>query len=112
MTKLESSDDLATFRIGIKSDKPLARLRALKAAEDKLGTWLLESVAAARKDGESWEAISQALGVSRQGAWKLYNGLLSEVLDASRAKSGLSEGEAVALADEELKAVRKNKRAK
>jgi len=109
MTKLEAIDDLATVRIAVKSDSPLLRLRALKAAEDKVGTWLMESVAAARSEGESWAAISEALGVSRQGAWKLYNSLLSAALEESRAKSGRTEEQASALAGEELKTVRKTR---
>jgi hypothetical protein len=109
MTKLEATDDLATVRIAVKSDSPLVRLRALKAAEDKVGTWLLESVAAARTEGESWAAISEALGISRQGAWKLYNSLLSAVLEESRTKSGLTEEQASVLVGQELKAVRKTR---
>ncbi len=107
---LESADENGSVRIAVTSDAPLERLKALKAAEDQVEGWLFETVADARRQGESWSAISDAIGVSRQAAWKLYNSLVSAVLDESRTRSGLSDEDALELARTELKAVRRSRR--
>ncbi len=110
VVKLESDNETSAVRIAVKSDDPLERLKALKAAEDQIEGWFIETVADARKQNQSWSAIADAIGVSRQAAWKLYNGLLSAVLDEARAKSSLSEEEALELARTELTELRRSRR--
>ena len=45
--------------------------------------------------------IGDALGVSKQAAWKSYNEDVRELLDDVRQRSGLSDEEAQRLADDE-----------
>jgi hypothetical protein len=62
--------DMAQLSIGIAADDPTVGLRAvvaLRRLADQLET---THVAAARRDGWSWEHIGDALGVSRQAAHK------------------------------------------
>ncbi len=90
---------------------PLDALRALTRSEAELDELRHQQVAAARDGGASWEQIGEALGMSRQSAWEYFAKRASENLKAmAEANSDLSEDEAMALAVEEVKAVRRRRR--
>ena len=109
-TKLASDRDLVTVRVALKPDDPVERLRALKVADETVEGWLADAVDEARRAGRSWSAIGEALGVSRQAAWQLYNTGLLQAIGNAREKSGMTEQEAEALASDELRAVRSRHR--
>ena len=96
--------------VALGPDDPIDRLRALRAADREMAHWLSDAVGQARQAGRSWSEIGEALGVSRQAAWQLYNSPLRSAVDEARARSGLTEEEAMAVADEELRAVRARRR--
>ena len=75
-----------------------------------------ETVAAAREAGATWEAIGNALGITRQSAWALYSAdaaALSADLAANAARNtDLSEDEAADIAVEAVRQVRRARRAR
>ena len=48
-------------------------LHALHMAQQALAGATIDAVSNARAQGETWEQIGEALGVTRQAAWELYN---------------------------------------
>lgn len=90
---------------------PLDALRELTRSEAELDDMRHQQVAAARDAGASWDQIGDALGVSRQSAWEYFAKRASEHLTAMAATNAdLSEEDAMALAVEEVKAVRRRRR--
>lgn len=110
VTRLAEQHDQVTVEVALDADDPLVRLRGLKVADRTVERWLAQAVGDARKAGVSWAAIGEALGVSRQGAWKLYNAELLDAIAASQDSSGLSDEEAMDLAVSELRAMRAERR--
>ena len=109
-SSLSASRDHVKVVVALEPDDPVERLRALRAADQELANWLSEAVGQARGAGRSWAEIGEALGVSRQAAWHLYNNPLRSAIDRARTEAGLSEDEALAVAKEELRAVRARRR--
>jgi len=105
-TRLAEQHDQVSVEVALDADDPLVRLRGLKVADRAVERWLAQAVGDARKAGISWAAIGEALGVSRQGAWKLYNAEVLEATAASQERSALSDEEAMELAISELRALR------
>ena len=103
---LASEQEGVTVRVALKADDPVDRLRALKTADQTLERWLTEAIGEARRSGRSWAAIGEALGVTRQAAWQLYNADLRLGIDHARKRSGMSEDEAIAEATQQLQRVR------
>jgi hypothetical protein len=99
-----------TVEVALEGESAIERLRGLKSADRAVEHWLSEAVGEARRAGESWSAIGEALGVTRQAAWKLYNAELLDGLKRSRDQFQLSDEEAIAVAISELKAVRTRRR--
>jgi hypothetical protein len=62
--------DLAQFSTGIGADDPAVGLRAVVAMRRLADQVEATHVAAARREGWSWEQIGDALGVSRQAVHK------------------------------------------
>jgi len=90
---------------------PIAALRALTASETELDNLRRTQVAAARDAGASWEEIGEALGTSRQAAWEYFAKRAGDTLaEMANAHSDLSEDEAMELAVEEVRAVRRRRR--
>ena len=90
---------------------PLDALRELARSEAELDELRHQQVAAARDAGASCEEIGDALGMSRQSAWEYLAKRASEHLAAMAAAStDLSEEDAIALAVNEVKAVRRRRR--
>lgn len=52
--------------------KTLPMLRMMRAMGERVDDQIAHTVAAARRSGESWTTIGQALGVTRQTAWQRY----------------------------------------
>jgi hypothetical protein len=108
--KLTADRDGVSVRAALEANDPIERLRGLKRADEELARWLVEAVAQARAASRSWAEIGEALGVSRQAAWQLYNQELTRAIAASRRRFGLREEEALALSRKELSAVRHRRR--
>ena len=64
--------DLAALSTGIAADDPSVGLRAVVALRRLADQVEITQVAAARRDGWSWEQIGDALGVSRQSVHAKY----------------------------------------
>ncbi len=90
---------------------PLAALRELTRGEAELEAVRRATVEAARDGGASWEQIGESLGVSRQSAWEYYSTDVRSKLAANvEANADLSESDAMDLAVEEVRAVRRRRR--
>lgn len=91
------------------SANPVEALRELSRAAAEFDDLKRAKVAEARSAGASWDAIGEALGVTRQSAWALYSADIRAKL-ADAADSDLSEDEAGDIAVEEVRAVRRARR--
>lgn len=102
-TRLDAKRDDEQMRVEVElgSADPLGQLRGLRAVDRQLDVWQREAIARARQQGASWSEIGDALGVSKQAAWKLYNEDVRELLAEVRQRSGLSDDEAQRLANAE-----------
>ncbi len=90
---------------------PLDALRELSQAGVELETLLRDRVAAARREGATWEEIGESLGMSRQAAWEYYTRDARRMLEEAAASGEeLSEEEALRLAAEEVTEVRRRRR--
>ena len=88
---------------------PLAALRVLTESEHELERIRREQVIAARTAGASWQQIGDALGVSRQSAWEAFSAATRDALAVNvHANSALAEQDALDLAVEEVRAVRRH----
>lgn len=91
---------------------PLDALRALARTEAELDELRRKQVAAARAAGATWEQVGEALGISRQSAWEYYAARArSELAANAAANTNLSEDDAMDLSVEEVRAVRRRRRA-
>ncbi len=90
--------------------EPLDELQALRRRETELSAQKRRLIAEARRRGRSWAEIGEALDVSKQAAWELYNADVRTLLDSAAERSGLTEDEAMRIAGEELAAVREHRR--
>lgn len=97
----EQRDEQVRVEVELGSSDPLGQLRGLRAADRQLDVWQREAIARARQQGASWAEIGDALGVSKQAAWALYNEDVREMLGAVRQRSGLTDEQARQLADDE-----------
>ncbi len=92
---------------------PLDALRALARTEAELDELRREQVAAARDAGATWEQVGEALGISRQSAWEYYTARTrAEIAANAAANTDLSEDDAMDLAVQEVRAVRRRRRAR
>ena len=102
----EQRDEQVRVAVELGSSEPLGQLRGLRAADRQLDVWQRQTVSRAREQGASWAEIGEALGVTKQAAWALYNKDVRESLDVVRQRSGLNDEQAQRLADEERDALR------
>lgn len=87
---------------------PLDALRVLARTEAELDDLRRRQVAAARVAGATWEQVGEALGMSRQSAWEYYAARARAELAANAAANAdLSDGDAIDLAIEEVRAARR-----
>ena len=97
--------------------QPIDALRELVRTIDECDELKRDTVAAARESGATWESIGTALGITRQSAWALYSADAAAALSADLAASAarnpdLSEDEALDIAVEEVREVRRVRRAR
>ena len=88
---------------------PLEALRELSRADVELEVLRRERVAAARRQGATWDQIGESLGMSRQSAWEYYTREPRRVLDETTAGADLDEDEAMRIATEEVSRVRRRR---
>ena len=97
----DRGDEQVRVAVELRSVDPLDQLRGLRAADRQLDLWQRETIARAHLQGAAWSEIGEALGVSKQAAWKLYNEDVRDLLGEIRQRSGLSDDEVQRLADDE-----------
>lgn len=86
-------------------------MRELVRSEPELERLRRDKVLAARAAGATWEQVGNALGVSRQSAWEYFTARIREELaDNVKANAELSEGEAMQMAVDEVRSVRRRRR--
>ena len=102
----ERADEQVRVEVELGSDEPLDQVRGLRAATLQLDAWQRLAVSRARERGASWSEIGEALGVTKQAAWALYNADVREALANARRRSRLTDEDAQALADEERRTIR------
>lgn len=102
----ERADEQVRVQVELGSDEPLDQVRGLRAATLQLDAWQRLAVSRARERGASWSEIGEALGVTKQAAWALYNADVREALANARRRSRLTDEDAQALADEERRTIR------
>ena len=89
---------------------PLAALRVLTDSEHELERIRREQVIAARAAGASWQQIGDALGVTRQSAWESFTTEARAALASNvDANTELAEHDALDLAVDEVRAVRRRR---
>ncbi len=88
---------------------PLEALRELTRAEVELGELRRRFVADARKAGVSWDQIGESLGMTRQSAWEYFSRSVRESMAERAATSSLDDDEAMRLAVEETREVRRRR---
>lgn len=89
---------------------PLAALRVLTDSELELDRIRREQVIAARAAGASWQQIGDALGVTRQSAWESFTTEARSALASNvAANTELAEDDALDLAVDEVRAVRRRR---
>ena len=93
------------------STDPLEALRELARSEPELERLRRDKVLAARAAGATWEQVGNALGMSRQSAWEYFTARIREELaDNVTANAELSEVEAMQMAVDEVRSVRRRRR--
>ncbi len=96
--------------------KPIEALRELALAINECDDLKRQTVAAAREAGATWEAIGEALGSTRQSAWALYSAdaaaASADLAASASSNADLSEDEALDIAVEEVRQVRRARRAR
>lgn len=93
------------------SADPLEALREIARSEPELERLRRDKVLAARAAGATWEQVGDALGVSRQSAWEYFTAQIREELaENASANAELSEVEAMQMAVDEVRSVRRRRR--
>lgn len=89
---------------------PLAALLELAQGEVELDRLRRAQVRAARESGASWEQIGGALGMTKQAAWEYFTREARVAIERdAAANQELGEDEALDLAVEEVRAVRRRR---
>ena len=89
---------------------PLDALRELARGEVELERLCRERIASARAAGATWEQIGAALGMTRQAARELFTrDARTAIADNDDTHEPLGETEAIELAAEEVRAVRRQR---
>jgi DNA-binding FrmR family transcriptional regulator len=86
----------------------LTRLSDIQGQLEALNKLRTEAVAEARRAHYSWVEIAAVLGVTKQSAWALFADQI-RMIEANRERAGVSEAEAIALAVEATRSVRRSR---
>jgi len=90
---------------------PLEALAELSRAGSELEALLRDRVAAARRQGATWEEIGERLGMSRQAAWEYYTRDVRRILEKAAADvEELTEEDALRVAVDEVTEIRRRRR--
>ena len=90
---------------------PLAALRVLADSEHELDRIRREQVLAARAAGASWQQVGDALGISRQSAWESFTADAKQALASNvDLNASLTDSDAMDMAVDEVRAVRRRRR--
>jgi len=90
---------------------PLQALRELSRVDLELEELRRDRVAAARRQGATWDQIGESLGMSRQSAWEYYSRPARRMLDRQAGRHGTpDEAEAMPVAVDEVTQVRHRRR--
>jgi hypothetical protein len=93
--------------------EPLEALRTVSRSEIELDELRWSQIAVARDAGASWADIGAALGITRQSAWEYFTRRASAGLTANVAVSAdPADEEAMDLAVDEVRSVRRSRRAR
>ena len=65
---------------------PLAALAAARELKEALGRWEAHLARKALAEGETWETIGAALGISRQAAWERLRRGIAEEIEADKER--------------------------
>lgn len=101
---------MSVIDIDVLPSDPLEALAELSRAGSELNALLRERVAAARRQGATWEEIGERLGMSRQAAWEYYTRDVRRILDEVVESGDLTEWDALRLATEEVAKIRRRRR--
>ena len=88
---------------------PLEALRELTRTEAELGELRRRFVCDARTAGVSWDQIGESLGMTRQSAWEYFSRPVRESMALRSASSQLDDDEAMQLAVDETREVRRRR---
>ena len=88
----------------------LARLADVERQATALDAERVRLMADAQRQGASWEAISKALGISRQSAWETYHLRVRQLHEAASLYVGAEEEALLESAEASLKRVRARRR--
>ena len=90
---------------------PLDALRELVRCEDEIERLRRERIKEARSAGASWEQVGEVLGMTGQSAWEYFTrSARAAIAGAAEENEALGEADAVKLAVEEVRAVRRRRR--
>lgn len=109
-TFTHSPGDGSSVSIDSPSGDALDVLGALSSTTEQVTRWRREAVTQARLQGRSWAQIGAALGMSRQAAWEQFSADVEAMLDEIRERADLSEDEGMQLANDEIRAMRSERR--
>lgn len=94
----------------IKTTAVVAEIKRLAREEQQLNTRLVAVVRRARRQQVAWNAIAEALGVSKQAAWEYFARRYRVEIAHRSKRPDLSESDALNLAVRETKIVRRGQR--
>ena len=104
---------MGVIATGALPSDPLDALRELTEGEAELDRLRRASVRAARAAGATWDQVGEALGMTRQSAWEYFSRETRAAIERNAQRNeDLDERDALQLAVDEVRAVRRARRAR
>ena len=89
---------------------PIDALRELGRCEGEIERLRRERIKEARSAGASWKQVGEVLGMTEQSAWEYFTrSARAAIAGAAEGNEALGEDDAVKLAVEEVRAVRRRR---